>query len=602
MREPIILFDNFGFQYRAQAEPTLFDINLAVYPGEKVLIAGPSGSGKSTLAHCINGLIPFSSSGAATGRCLVGGRDTKEQSVFELSKTIGTVLQDTDGQFVGLTAGEDIAFSLENNNVPQAEMFPRVRGAAELTGIEGALEASPFELSGGQKQRVSMAGVIVEDVQVLLFDEPLANLDPATGKQAIALIDRIMEETGTTVIIIEHRIEDVLYRKVDRVVLMRDGRIISDGPPGDLLRGGLLRKTGIREPLYITALKYAGVELSPAHKCESMETLELSETDREAVRRWFAGAGRPRAPSCEAELLRVEGLSFTYPEGRRPALSDVSFSISAGEITAIVGTNGAGKSTLAKLICGFEKPSSGAIFLHGKELGGGYDSIAKRAEHIGYVMQNPNQMICKPMIFDEVALALVNRGLPEKEITEQVEAALEICGLYPFRKWPVSALSYGQKKRVTIASVLVSSPEIIIMDEPTAGQDYRHYTDIMEFLLTLNKQGVTVLLITHDMHLMLEYAPRTLVFSAGKMLADIPSADLLCDMELTAAASLKETSLFHLAASCGIPDAPAFIRRFVEYEGEAAACVGGAEDVATPAHDSGACCEEAAASGRRPRQ
>jgi len=564
MREPVILFENFGFQYRAQADPTLFEINLAIYPGEKVLIAGQSGSGKTTLAHCINGLIPFSSTGTSTGRCLINGIETKEQSVFELSKTIGTVLQDTDCQFVGLTAGEDIAFSLENNNVPQAEMLTRVKGAADLTGIGDVLEASPFELSGGQKQRVSMAGVIVEDVRVLLFDEPLANLDPATGKQAIDLIDRIMAETDTTVIIIEHRIEDVLYRSIDRIVLMHDGRIISDSPPDEMLRSGLLGKTGIREPLYITALKYAGVDLKPRHKCASIDTLSLSEKDIESVRLWYGKEVPSPEPARGGELLSIEDLSFTYPEGQDLVLSDVSFSIAKGEIAAIVGKNGAGKSTLAKLICGFEKPTSGSISFYGEDLKG--ESIAKRAERIGYVMQNPNQMLCKPMIFDEVALALRNRGLPEEEITEQVEKALKVCGLYPYRNWPVSALSYGQKKRVTIASVLVMSPEIIILDEPTAGQDFRHYTDIMEFLKTLNKQGVTILLITHDMHLMLEYAPRSLAFSDGKMLADIPSADLLCDIGLTQAASLKETSLFYLAEICGIADAPALIRRFIDSE------------------------------------
>ena len=564
MREPVILFENFGFQYRAQADPTLFEIDLAIYPGEKVLIAGPSGSGKSTLAHCINGLIPFNHTGTSIGRCLVNGIETKDQSVFELSKTIGTVLQDTDSQFVGLTAGEDIAFSLENNMAPQADMFARVKDAADLTGIGDFLDASPFELSGGQKQRVSIAGVLVEGVKILLFDEPLANLDPATGKQAIDLIDRLKKETNTTVIIIEHRIEDVLYRSVDRIVLMNEGRIIWDGPPGDLLRGSLLKETGIREPLYITALKYAGIEIEPEHHCENIGTLILSEDDKDNVRRWYKGETPPPSAPGGEELLSAKDLGFTYPEGMKPALSDVSFSILKGGITAIVGANGAGKSTLAKLICGFEEPSGGIISLYGKDISD--ESISKRAEQIGYVMQNPNQMICMPMIYDEVAFALKNRGLSEEEIEVRVEKALKICGLYPFRKWPVSALSYGQKKRVTIASVLVMSPEIIILDEPTAGQDYRHYTEIMEFLRSLNKEGVTVILITHDMHLMLEYAPRTLAFSAGKMLADTGSADLLCDVALSEAASLKETSLFYLAQVCGIDDAPAFVRRFVAYE------------------------------------
>ena len=565
MQEPIIQFENFTFQYRAQAEPSLIDINLAIYPGEKVLIAGPSGSGKSTLANCINGLIPFNHTGRISGHCRVGGIETAEQSIFELSKIIGTVLQDTDGQFVGLTAGEDIAFSLENNGVPKEEMLPRVRSAAEITGIGDALlNASPFDLSGGQKQRVSMAGILVDEVKVLLFDEPLASLDPATGKQAIDLIDRIKQETGTTVVIIEHRLEDVLYRPVDRVIIMQDGRIIADMPPDVLLCGDLLHKTGLREPLYVSAAKYAGVSLEPAHRPAQMDTLQLSDADKNAIRDWHSEPDTAAAADIKSELLSVQDLRFSYEAGRGPALSDVSFSITEGEMTAIVGTNGAGKSTLAKLICGFEQPSMGQIKLGGVDITNA--SIKERAEHIGYVMQNPNQMICKPMIYEEVALGLVNLGLGEAEIAERVEATLEICGLHPFRKWPVSALSYGQKKRVTIASVLVLEPRIIILDEPTAGQDQRHYTDIMEFLKVLRKRGVTVLLITHDMHLMLEYAPRALVFSEGKLLADMPSATLLCDPDLSAQASLKETSLFHLAADCGIEDAPAFTRRFVGYE------------------------------------
>ena len=566
MPEPVILFKDFTFQYHAQAEPSLMDINLAIYPGEKVLIAGPSGSGKSTLANCINGLIPFNYKGEITGSCVVGGIETQDQSIFDLSKIVGTVLQDTDGQFVGLTAGEDIAFSLENNNVLQDEMHTRAESTAKMTGLGDAfLKASPFDLSGGQKQRVSMAGIIVDAVQVLLFDEPLASLDPATGKQAIALIDRIKQDTNTTVVIIEHRLEDVLYKEVDRVIIMRDGRIIADMPTGALLSSNLLIDTGLREPLYISALKYAGIKINEAHRPAHIDTLTLTQEDKGALRHWHNELPTPAPTKPKEPLLSVEDLHFTYDV--RPVINGVSFAIEAGEMTAIVGTNGAGKSTLAKLICGFETPSPGRIQLSGQDITN--NSIADRAKHIGYVMQNPNQMICKPFIFEEVAFGLQNLGMDEKEIEERVNATLEICGLRPFRKWPVSALSYGQKKRVTIASVLALEPQIIILDEPTAGQDYRHYTEIMEFLRTLQRRGVTILLITHDMHLMLEYAPRALVFSDGRLLADISSAELLCDPGLSATASLKETSLFHLAAEVGIGDAAAFARRFVEYEGRA---------------------------------
>ena len=566
-KDPVILFDNFSFQYRAQAEPSLIDINLAIYPGEKVLIAGPSGSGKSTLANCINGLIPFNYTGTTSGSCKVNGVETKDLGVFELSKTVGTVLQDTDGQFVGLTAGEDIAFSLENNCASQEEMLPRVRSAALMTGLGDAmLNASPFDLSGGQKQRVSMAGILVDDVQVLLFDEPLASLDPATGKQAIALIEKIKEETGTTIVIIEHRLEDVLYRTVDRVVVMQDGKIIADMPSAELLCGDLLKDTGLREPLYISAMKYAGIKITPKHRPAMLDTLCLEDADKVALRNWQTSITQvvSHTNHLNADFLTVDRLCFSYEESRGPALSDISFSVSKGEMTAIVGTNGAGKSTLAKLICGFEPPSSGRISLENKDIT--ESTIAERAKQIGYVMQNPNQMICKPMIFDEVALGLRNSGVSEEETNDRVMAVLEVCGLKPFRNWPVSALSYGQKKRVTIASVLILEPKVMILDEPTAGQDYRHYTEIMEFLRVLQAQGMTVLLITHDMHLMLEYAPRALVFSNSRLVADMSSSALLCDPELSASASLKETSLFHLATNCGISDTPGFTRRFVEAE------------------------------------
>lgn len=566
MPSTLVSFQDYGFQYRAQAAPTLHNINFALREGEKVLVVGPSGSGKSTMASCINGLIPFNYSGASTGSLTVGGKETAGMNIFELSKIVGTVLQDPDGQFVGLTAGEDIAFSLENDCVDQVEMRARVQKAASLVGIADHLESSPYDLSGGQKQRVSMAGVIINQVHVLLFDEPLANLDPATGKQTIQQIDDIMLKTGTTVLIIEHRLEDVLHRDVDRIVLVNEGRILADMPPDELLCQELLRENGIREPLYLTALKYAGVAVTPDMRPARIDALRLTDADKAAVRNWYAATHPPALPPRDKELLRVDNLRFAYPEGP-DVLRDVSFTINAGEMTAIVGTNGAGKSTLAKLVCGFEKPAGGTITLNGKDLAD--QTISERADHIGYVMQNPNQMISKTMIFDEVALGLRSRGVPEEEVARRVEKTLEICGLLPFRKWPISALSFGQKKRVTIASVLVMEPEIIILDEPTAGQDFKHYTEIMEFLRTLNERGVTVLMITHDMHLMLEYAPRALVFSGGRLMADATAARVLTDEALTKAASLKETSLFQLAKLCGLGgEACEFVQHFIDYDRE----------------------------------
>ena len=564
-RKPIISFRNFSFQYRAQKRPTLTDINLEIYPGERVLIAGPSGSGKSTLAWCINGLNPFSNPGACTGTLTVDGVDAPHSSLFELSAHVGTVLQDPDGQFIGLTVGEDIAFALENSCTPQDEMYAITRHAAELVGIENHLGYAPHELSGGQKQRVSLAGVMVDQVKILLFDEPLANLDPATGKQAIELIDEIQKKTDTTVLIIEHRLEDVLWRNVDRIVLVNGGTILADLRPDELLSGSLLAENGIREPLYVTALRYAGVEITPDKHPAHVDSLVLDDADTQKLRDWFTARPRPAAQPEREPLLEVKGLSFGYQKGQQ-TLRDVSFSIGKGEMVSIVGRNGAGKSTLSKLICGFETPDAGEIFLNGKPLA--EENIRRRAQHIGYVMQNPNQMISKTMIYDEVALGLQRSGLTEEQIREKVEATLRVCGLYPFRNWPISALSFGQKKRVTIASVLVLDPELILLDEPTAGQDFRHYTDIMEFLRGLNARGVTVVMITHDMHLMLEYTRRALVFCDGRLIADRTAAAVLCDPALVEQAALKETSLYTLANRCGIAPAQEFVERFIEQDRE----------------------------------
>ena len=564
-KTPIISFKNFSFQYRAQKKPTLQDINLDIYPGERVLIAGPSGSGKSTLAACINGLNPFSNPGECTGTLMVDGVDAPHSSIFDLAGHVGTVLQDPDGQFIGLTVGEDIAFSLENNCTPQPEMKEIVQHAAELVGIENHLGFAPHELSGGQKQRVSLAGVMVDDVKILLFDEPLANLDPATGKQAIELIDTIQQKTDTTVLIIEHRLEDVLWRNVDRIVLVNEGRILADMRPDDLLSGSLLAENGIREPLYLTAMRYAGIAVTPEKHPAHIDSVVLDKADTARLHSWFQAEPLPAPKPAPEPLLEVRDLCFGYNKGQH-TLQNVSFSIGKGEMVSIVGRNGAGKSTLSKLICGFETQDSGEIYLNGKDLKD--ENIRRRAKHIGYVMQNPNQMISKTMIYDEVAMALQGSGLTEEQIQEKVENTLKVCGLYPFRKWPVSALSFGQKKRVTIASVLVQDPELILLDEPTAGQDFRHYTDIMEFLQGLNTRGVTVVMITHDMHLMLEYTPRALVFCDGQLIADRSASAVLCDPELIKRAALKETSLYTLANRCGIAPAEDFVERFIAADRE----------------------------------
>ena len=531
-----ISFNQFTFQYDAQAEATLKDISFDIVKGEKVLILGPSGSGKSTLAQCLNGIIPNIHKGQAQGQVRIAGQNIFKQSIYDKSQLVSTVLQDPDGQFIGLTVAEDLAFALENDCANQSEMKDKVALWAERLDLTSLLNHRPQDLSGGQKQRVSLAGVLIDESPILLFDEPLANLDPKSGQETIDLIDKIHKEVGATTIIIEHRLEDVLYRPVDRILLVNDGTLLFNGSPDELLSSTLLLENGIREPLYVTVLRQLGFDTRDAQNLSQLDALDLSDLvlpDRVL---------KDRRDSSSDSILKVEGLSVSY--GDNPAIiDDMSFSLKKGERLAIVGKNGAGKSTLAKALCGFV-PSQGKLTYKGQDIS--QDSITERSERIGFVLQNPNQMISQTMIFDEVALGLRLRGIEETEVEERVHEVLKTCGLYSFRKWPISALSFGQKKRVTIASILVLKPEIIILDEPTAGQDYKTYTDIMNFLDSLQKQGHTIVMITHDMQLMLEYSDRCLVVVEGKIIADDNPVTILNQKDLLESANLKQTSLYTL--------------------------------------------------------
>ena len=531
-----ISFNQFTFQYDAQAEATLKDISFDIAKGEKVLILGPSGSGKSTLAQCLNGIIPNIHKGQAQGQVRIDGQDIFKQSIYDKSQLVSTVLQDPDGQFIGLTVAEDLAFALENDCADQSEMKDKVALWAERLDLTSLLNHRPQDLSGGQKQRVSLAGVLIDESPILLFDEPLANLDPKSGQETIDLIDKIHKEVGATTIIIEHRLEDVLYRPVDRILLVNDGELLFNGSPDVLLSSTLLLENGIREPLYVTVLRQLGFDTRSAQNLSQLDALDLSDLalpDRVL---------KDKRDSSSDSILKVEGLSVSY--GDNPAIiEDLSFSLKKGERLAIVGKNGAGKSTLAKALCGFV-PSQGKLTYKGQDIS--QDSIAERSERIGFVLQNPNQMISQTMIFDEVALGLRLRGIEEAEVEERVHEVLKTCGLYSFRKWPISALSFGQKKRVTIASILVLKPEIIILDEPTAGQDYKTYTDIMNFLDSLQKQGHTIVMITHDMQLMLEYSDRCLVVVEGEIIADDKPVTILNQKDLLESANLKQTSLYTL--------------------------------------------------------
>ena len=563
MTEPIIEFKDFSFKYNSQAEPTLKNINLKINKGEKILLAGPSGSGKSTIGRCLNGLIPNINQGEVKGKCLVNGKDITSTSLFDFSFTTSTILQDADSQFIGLTVGEDIAFALENDCQPKDKMHQTVNQWADELKIKELLTQSPQSLSGGQKQIVALAGVLVDESPILLFDEPLANLDPASGLKTMAIIDKIQKELNATVIIIEHRVEEVLSQPIDRIILVNEGTIVADQLTNQLLHSHTLEKVGVREPLYLKALTAADVNLSSIKEVDQISTLPVSEKISDKLAAWTKQAKITKKEADNLPLLKLDHVGHQYSKNQLYPLKDVSTTINQGDFISIVGQNGAGKTTLCRTICGFIS-NEGKITLKDQNLSD--LSIKERAEKIGYVMQDPNQMISQKMIFDEIALGLRLRNVDEETIKQKVDQTLKICGLYPFRHWPISALSFGQKKRVTIAAILVLEPEIIILDEPTAGQDWKTYTEIMSFLKHLNTIGKTIIIITHDMHLMLEYTSRSLAFAKGKLIADTTPIKLLTNQALIKEASLKRTSLYDLAKHYNLPDPNKFVQAYINFE------------------------------------
>lgn len=558
----MISFKNFSFKYNNVVDKTLKNIDLTINKGEKVLIVGPSGSGKSTLSHCINGLIPFSYNGEIEGELIIDNIKPYEESLSDVSKKVGTILQDQDSQFIGLSVGEDVAFNFENNAMPLKEMKVKVIDALELVNMVDFINHSPYELSGGQKQRVSLAGVLGSDAEVLLFDEPLANLDPASGKEIMQLINDIHEKTNKTIIIVEHRIEDVLEQPFDKVIVINKGKVQGFGTPDEILKSDLLKNNGLREPLYLEAMKLSGCDISKSENLKDLSNID--EKNKEVLKNWFNNESSNKDSIIKEEkILEVKNLAFSH-DGIKNTIDDVSFHLNKGEILAVLGNNGAGKSTLCRLITGILKPQKGSIFLNNQCIDSW--SIKQKGSSIGYVMQNPNQMISQHMIKDEIALGLKCRNYSKEEIDKKVEEVLKICGLYPYRNWPVSALSYGQKKRVTIASILAINPEVIILDEPTAGQDYKHYTEFMEFIKELSAQGISIILITHDMQLTLEYCHRAVVLSGGEKIADDKPSNILTDENIIKKANLKETSLSTLAKSIGIANTNDFVQFFIDLE------------------------------------
>lgn len=567
-KNTVIKFSDFSFCYQNLAEPSLKNINLEIYAGEKILIAGRSGCGKSTLLHCINGIIPYANYGELSGSLeIVRVNSQDEEGIFAHSRQIGTILQDQDSQFIGLSVAEDVAFTLENNALPRHEMQAIVSNALAQVAMSEFSALSPYELSGGQKQRVSLAGILASAPNILLFDEPLANLDPASSAHVVELVRELNYREQKTIIIAEHRIEEVLEAKIDRMIVMDKGEIVADGTPCDILASGICEQIGLRIPLYTTAVKLAATKSGlPAQIITNTSMLkQLSEDSLASLRQWANSLPLPASkepqPSNTTPALSINNLSFAYL-GQAKVLKELAFNLNHGEMVSILGNNGAGKSTLTYLINGTLKLQHGQILLNGSEIN--HWSIKQRGEKIALIMQNPNSMLVKALVRDEIILGLKSQNIPVAAIEVKLEQVLRTCGLWGYRNWPIAALSYGQKKRVTIAAMLALNPEILILDEPTAGQDLKIYHEFMGFIADLAKQGIAILIITHDLYLAMEYTTRSIVLADGEKIADDTPARVFANPEVLQRANLKAISLSLLAQKLEL-DPATFIQQFIDY-------------------------------------
>jgi energy-coupling factor transporter ATP-binding protein EcfA2 len=517
-----LVIENLSFRYRRREDLALRNISLQVEPGQVILIAGASGCGKTTLARCINGLIPRSYKGELNGKVLLYGKEMSDQPLSRVSQVVGTVLQDPERQILGIKVLNEVAFGLENLEKPRSEILQSVEEALKHLGIGHLHDRETFLLSGGEKQKVALAGVLAMKPGILLLDEPLASLDPASSLDALALIRRLADE-GMTVLLVEHRVEDVLRINPDQVLFMKDGEIHYQGPPGELDENVDYHEVKLPAPLII---ERAAREPAKSYPFQSLVSQGKA-------------AEQPGISATHEPLVEFKNVSFHYDENN-PVLEDINLKINKGDIIAVLGANGAGKTTLVKHAIGLLKPRSGDVLVGGKSTH--EMSVAEIASTLGYVFQSPSHMLFAPTVQEELAFGPKNLGHPAEEIKKEVSESIHIVNLSGLEKEPPLALSFGQQKRVSIAAILSMRSKILVMDEPTAGQDYMNYISFMDSIVQL-PGFQAVLFITHDIDLAVIYANRVLLVHEGRIAADGSPFDVLKDRDLLETCRVVPTSL-----------------------------------------------------------
>jgi energy-coupling factor transport system ATP-binding protein len=512
-----LIVKNLSFRYRDRKELAIKDISLEVAQGELLLVAGASGCGKTTLIRCINGLIPRSYKGELIGEVLLNGQSMAGSPLSRISQIVGTVLQDPERQIMGSRVLSEVAFGLENLGLTREEILKRADEAMEYLGIADLRDRETFHLSGGEKQKVALAGVLSMQPHILLLDEPLASLDPASAQETLSMVRRLADE-GMTVVMIEHRVEDVLRIKPDRVLFMTEGEVRYLGAVEGLIK--VVNYHEVKLPAEMVIMKAAS-EL-PSSELKTIPKASRMTTDKEAE-----------------PLVRFEDVTFDY-EGGVDVLRGITLDINRGDIIAVLGPNGAGKTTLVKHAIGLLKPKSGRVLVNGRDT---RDlSVAQIANTLGYVFQSPSHMLFAPTVYEELAFGPTNLHHTPQEIEKEVMESIQIVNLFGREKDPPLALSFGQQKRVSIAAILAMRSRILVMDEPTAGQDYKNYMEFMDAILQL-PSFEAILFITHDIDLAVIYANRVLIVSQGQVVADGSPKETLGDIERLKTCRLVPTSL-----------------------------------------------------------
>jgi energy-coupling factor transporter ATP-binding protein EcfA2 len=524
--QPVLQVQNLSFRYHRRPDVAIENVTFDLHPGEMLLVAGASGCGKTTLARCINGLIPRSYHGDRSGSVLVNGQEVSAMSLVEVAQKVGTLLQDPERQIVSSFVAGEIAFGLENLGLPRDEIYRRMDDVFERLKLNHLRKREAFNLSGGEKQKVALAGVLVMRPSVLLLDEPLASLDPASAYEAIQIFRSLADE-GTAVVLIEHRVEDALQARPDRLLYMEQGWVRYLGPVDTLPR----------------EINYHAVKLPTAWVIERVSQESLQPVP--------ARSPNPADPQAEI-LVSFKDVSFAYGDGPE-VLHNINLDIRQGDLIAVLGPNGAGKSTLVKHAIGLHKPTRGEVLIKG--IDSRKQSVAQTARTIGYVFQSPTHMLFAPTVREEVAFGPENLKHKKEDIQHSVAESVSAVNLVGLEEYPPLGLSFGQQKRTTIAAVLAMRSQIIVLDEPTAGQDYANYTRFMDMLCStqdgegrslLTANFKAALFITHDLDLAVTYANRILLISDGQLVADGPPESILRDFGLLESCRVRPTSLLRM--------------------------------------------------------